>query len=170
MLGCAALVSCGPSKGKMIELAKENLELSVDYPKQLKVIAVSQPDSAFGAGYFTKTETEGMLRMMKVVTDTIMTRTGNMSKFDPNDHYVVSLAERQMRGMSEIHSMILKSDISVPRGRGKHEGGKGEFSGWKVKIDYFCVDEHGIPYRAERWFFIDKEVKQVYKTFELPLP
>lgn len=158
MLGCAALVSCGPSKGKMVELAKENLELCVDYPKQLKVIAVSQPDSAFGTGYFTKTETDGMLRTMKVVTDTIMKRTGNMSKFDPNDHYVVSLAERQMRGMSEIHSMLVKSDK------------KGEFSGWKVKIDYSCVDEHGIPYRAERWFFIDKEVKQVYKSFELPLP
>lgn len=81
-----------------------------------------------------------------------------MSKFDPDDHYVVSLAERQMRGMAEISSMIMKSDK------------KGDFSGWKVKIDYSCVDENGIPYRAERWCFIDKDVKQVYRTLELPLP
>ncbi len=158
MLGCVTLMSCGPSKSKMVSLAKENLELSVDYPKQIKIIAVSKPDSAFGTGYFTEKEVQGMLQTMKAVTDTIMKRTGNMSKFDPNDYYVVSLAERQMRGMSEIHSMIMKSDK------------KGAFSGWKVKIDYSCVDANAIPYRAERWFFIDKDVKQVYKTFELPLP
>lgn len=158
LLGCVTLMSCGPSKSKMISLAKENLELSVDYPKQIKIIAVSEPDSAFGTGYFTEKEVQGMLQTMKTVTDTIMKRTNNMSKFDPNDYYVVSLAERQMRGMSEIHSMIMKSDK------------KGAFSGWKVKIDYSCVDANAIPYRAERWFFIDKDCKQVYKTFELPLP
>lgn len=158
MLGCMALMSCGPSKGKMKELAKENIELSVYYPKQLKIIAVSEPDSAFGVGYFTEKETQGMLYTMKSVTDTIMKRTSNMSKFNPDDHYVVSLAERQMRGMAEISSMIMKSDK------------KGEFSGWKVKVDYTCVDENGIPYRTERWCFIDKDVKQVYKTFELPIP
>lgn len=158
MLGCVTLMSCGPSKGKMKDLAKENIELSVYYPKQLKIIAVSEPDSAFGVGYFTEKETQGMLYTMKSVTDTIMKRTANMSKFNPDDHYVVSLAERQMRGMAEISSMIMKSDK------------KGDFSGWKVKVDYSCVDENGIPYRAERWCFIDKEVKQVYKTFELPIP
>lgn len=158
MLGCVTLMSCGPSKGKMKDLAKENIELSVYYPKQLKIIAVSEPDSAFGVGYFTEKETQGMLYTMKSVTDTIMKRTSNMSKFNPDDHYVVSLAERQMRGMAEISSMIMKSDK------------KGDFSGWKVKIDYSCVDENGIPYRAERWCFIDKDVKQVYKTFELPIP
>lgn len=158
MLACITLVSCGPSKSKMTSLAKENLELSVDYPKQIQIIAISEPDSAFGTGYFTDKEVKGMMQTMKVVADTIMKRTGNMSKFDPDDYYVVSLAERQMRGMSEIRSMIMKSDK------------KGAFSGWKVKIDYSCVDKDGIPYRAERWFFIDKEVKQVYKTFELPLP
>lgn len=158
MLGCVTLMSCGPSKGKMQGLAKENLELSVDYPKQLRIVAISQPDSAFGTGYFTENEVKGMLQTMKVVTDTIMKRTNNMSKVNFDDHYVISLAERQMRGMAEIHSMIMKSDK------------KGEFSGWKVKIDYSCVDRNGIPYRAERWCFIDKDAKQVYKTFELPLP
>ena len=123
----------------MKQLAKENLELSVNYPKQLQVMAVSEPDSAFGTGYFNQNEVMGMMQTMKVVTDTIMKRTGNMSRFNPADHYVVSLA-------------------------------KGEFSGWKVKIDYQCVDANGIPYKAERWCFIDKEGKQVYKSFELPIP
>ena len=158
LMGSALLMSCGNSSEKIKKLAKENLELSVDYPKQLRVLAVSEPDSAFGTGYFTKDEVKGMLRTMKVVTDTIMKRTGNMSRFNPEDHYVVSLAERQMRSMVEIRSLIMKGDK------------KDEFSGWKVKIDYQCVDAAGLPYRSERWCFIDKEGKQVYKSFELPIP
>lgn len=159
MLGCVTLFSsCGPSKDRMKELAKENLELSVDNPKQLQIMAISEPDSAFGTGYFTERETQGMLRTMQVVTDTIMKRTKNMSEFNPDDRYVIGLAERQMRGMAEISSMVMKS------------GKKGGFSGWKVKIDYSCVDASGIPYRAERWCFIDRGVSQVYKAFELPLP
>ena len=156
---CAALlVSCGNSSEKMKQLAKENLELSLEYQKQLKIIAVSEPDSAFGPGYFTQDEVKGMLRTMQVVTDTIMKRTNNMSRFNPADHYVVSLAERQMRSMADIHSLIAKGDK------------KREFSGWKVKIDYQCVDAAGLPYRSERWCFIDKEGKQVYKSFEVPIP
>ena len=158
MMGAALMVSCGNSGEKMKRLAKENLELSVDYPKQLRVLAVSEPDSAFGAGYFTKDEVKGMLKTMQVVTDTIMKRTDNMSRFNPADHYVVSLAERQMRSMAEIRSLIMKGDK------------KGEFSGWKVRIDYQCVDAAGLPFRSERWCFIDKEGKQVYKSFELPIP
>ena len=158
MAAAALLVSCGKSSEKMKQLAKENLELSVDYPKQLQVMAVSEPDSAFGTGYFNQKEVMGMMQTMKVVTDTIMRRTGNMSRFNPADHYVVSLAERQMRSMAELRTLIAAG------------GRKGEFSGWKVKIDYQCVDANGIPYKAERWCFIDKEGKQVYKSFELPIP
>ena len=33
-MGAALLMSCGNSSEKMKRLAKENLELSVDYPKQ----------------------------------------------------------------------------------------------------------------------------------------
>lgn len=158
MLGCVALVSCGPSKGKLSELAKENLELSVDNPKQLKVIAVSQPDSAFGTGYFSQDEVKGMIKVMQLVTDTIMKRTDGMRNFNPNDAYVLNLADRQMKSMSEIRSLVGKAGL------------KGEFSGWKVRIDYSCVDANGNPYRAERWCFIDKNGKHVFKTFELPLP
>ena len=158
LMGAALLMSCGNSSEKMKRLVKENLELSVECPKQLHVIAVSEPDSAFGTGYFTQEEVKGMLQTMKVVTDTIMKRTDNMSRFNPADHYVVSLAERQMRSMAEIRSLIAHGDK------------KGEFSGWKVKIDYQCVDAAGLSYRSERWCFIDKDGKQVFKSFELPIP
>lgn len=90
MAVAALMASCGKSSEKMKQLAKENLELSVDYPKQLQVMAVSEPDSAFGTGYFNQKEVVGMMQTMKVVTDTIMRRTGNMSRFNPADHYVVA--------------------------------------------------------------------------------
>ena len=79
MAVAALMASCGKSSEKMKQQAKENLELSVDYPKQLQVMAVSEPDSAFGTGYFNQNEVMGMMQTMKVVTDTIMRRTGNMS-------------------------------------------------------------------------------------------
>lgn len=158
MLGCVAIVSCTPKKDKITSLAKENLELSIDNPKQLKVIAVSQPDSAFGTGYFSQTEVKGIIKIMQLITDTIMKRTNGMRQFNPDDTYVLSLADRQMKAMSEIRSLVGKA------------GRKGEFSGWKVRIDYSSVDANGNPYRAERWCFVDKNCRQVYRTFELPLP
>ena len=120
---CLTLMSCGPSKDKMVELAKENLTLNIDNPQKLKIIATSEPDSAFGTGYFSKTEVQGILRTLQTVTDTIMKRTDNMRRFNPEDSYVMSLAERQMRGMAESRSLVMKA------------GKKGPFSGWKVKID-----------------------------------
>jgi hypothetical protein len=38
-----AVTACGPSKGSLQELATESLTQSVYYPKQLRVIAISEP-------------------------------------------------------------------------------------------------------------------------------
>ena len=74
------------------------------------------------------------------------------------DVYTVNLMRRQMNAATEVQTMIFKN---TP---------KGEWSGWKVKIDYECVDKDGMKYRAERWVFFDREGKDVVKTFEIPLP
>ena len=158
VLGSLSLMACGPSKDKMQRLAEENLELTVDNPEKLNVITISQPDSAFGTGYFTREEVKGMVGNMQAVTDTIMRRTDNMRHFNPNDRYVIGLAERQMRGMAELRSLTAGGEK------------KAAFSGWKVRVDYSCVDKNGVPYRAQRWCFIDKEGKQLFRSFELPLP
>ncbi len=70
----------------------------------------------------------------------------------------VNLMRRQMNAANEVQTMIFKN---VP---------KGDWSGWKVKIDYECVDKDGIKYRAERWIFFDREGENIIKTFEIPLP
>lgn len=154
----AILTGCTNRKEKMISIAKENLEQNVAYPKQLKLIGISEPDSAFGENYYTKDEIRGIMNIMAQVSTSIMKRTKNMTTFNPEDTYVMALAERQMAATSDIRSMILQSEK------------KGEWSGWKIKIDYQCADKDGIRYKAERWMFFDKKGEKITKTFELPLP
>lgn len=159
LLSIAVLIaSCTDRKKELQQLAEENLRQSVEYPKQLDIVAVSEPDSAFGFSYFTQKEKAGIVRIMKSVTDSIMRRTDNMQSLDINDFYVMDLAERQMRANSDIRQMLSQAT------------GKKEWTGWKVKIDYQAVTHHGMKYNAERWFFISKDGKAVVRTFELPLP
>lgn len=150
--------SCTNRKESLLQLAEENLRQSVDYPQQLQILGISEPDSAFDVNYFSQKEKEGILRIMRSVTDSIMRRTNNMESFDINDFYVMDLAERQMRANAEIQEMVRQSK------------GKGEWSGWKVKIDYAAKSHHGLDYYAERWFFINKEGNSIVRTIELPLP
>ena len=152
------LTGCTNKRHALKQLAVENLKQSVEYAKQLQVVAISEPDSAFGFSYFSQKEKAGIGRIMKSVTDSIMRRTDNMQSLDINDFYVMDLAERQMRANSDIRQMLSQAT------------GKKEWTGWKVKIDYQAVTHHGMKYNAERWFFISKDGKAVVRTFELPLP
>ena len=152
------LTGCTNKHHALKQLAVENLKQSMEYPKQLQVVAISEPDSAFGFSYFSQKEKAGIVRIMKSVTDSLMKRTDNMQSLDINDFYVMDLAERQMRANSDIRQMLsLATD-------------KKEWTGWKVKIDYRAVTHHGMKYNAERWFFISRDGKTVVRTFELPLP
>lgn len=151
-------VSCTPSKGRLQELAEESLRQSVYSPARLKVLAVSEPDSAFGTGYFTRAEIGGMMRIMKAVTDTIMARTAGMSTFDPGDRYTISLADRQMKATSYLRDILFMADR------------RGDFSGWKVRIDYEADGHDGRRYHSERWTFIDKDGDNVLRTFDIPMP
>lgn len=157
LIGLMSL-SCTNKEEKSLQLAQENLELSVDNPSSLKILGVSKVDSAFGINYFTAKELRGIFEVSKKVTDKIMRHTNNLTTFDNIDPSSMSLLERQMKASTEVRSLLLKS------------GEKGEFSGYKLKIDYQCSTSKGDPYKAESWFFIDKDGKQIIKTFELPLP
>lgn len=152
------LTGCTNKHHALKQLAVENLKQSMEYPKQLQVVAISEPDSAFGFSYFSQKEKAGIVRIMKSVTDSIMRRTDNMQSLDINDFYVMDLAERQMRANSDIRQMLSQATD------------RKEWTGWKVKIDYQAVTHHGMKYNAERWFFISMDGKAVVRTFELPLP
>ena len=59
--------SCTNRKESLLQLAEENLRQSVDYPQQLQILGISEPDSAFGVNSFSQKEKEGILRIMMIV-------------------------------------------------------------------------------------------------------
>ena len=127
MVALLCLTGCTNKRHALKQLVVENLKQSVEYPKQLQVMAISEPDSAFGFSYFSQKEKAGIVRIMKSVTDSIMRRTDNMQSLDINDFYVMDLAERQMRANSDIRQMLSQATD------------RKEWTGWKVKIDYQAV-------------------------------
>jgi len=151
------MISCN-KKDRIVSLAKTDVIEHTECLGKPEILGVSEPDSAFGAGYLSQKEKESMMGVMQKVTETIMKRTNNMSEFHPDDQYVIDLAERQMKAMSELRSMIYQSDK------------KENWSGWKVRVDYQAKNQNGLEYKAERWLFIDKEGKVVVRSFEIPLP
>ena len=157
LLALLLLASCD-RKGRMASVAEENIFLTVDHPEGLVIKAVSEPDSAFGINYLSQHEVNSMAGLLKQVTEVIMERTKGMTVFNPDDRYVIDLAERQMHAMTELRGMIYKT----------HE--KGEWSGWKLRVDYESDNGDGLKRRAERWFFFDKDGKTILRSFELPLP
>ena len=157
MLTLFLLASCD-RKGRMASLAEENIYRTVEHPEGLVIKAISEADSAFGINYLTQHEVNSMAGLMKQVTDVIMKRTNGMTEFNPEDHYVMDLAERQMHAMTELRGMVHRTNE------------KGEWSGWKLRVDYETDDGDGLKRRAERWFFFDKDGNSILKTFELPLP
>lgn len=157
LLVIALLASCD-RKARMAGLAEENIRMSMDSPDGFAITAISEPDSAFGVNYLSQHEVNGITAIMQSVTALIMDRTNNMTAFNPDDHYVMSLAERQMKAMADLRTMVYKTNE------------KGEWSGWKLRVDYKAKDKYGNTYRAERWLFFDKDGKAIHKSFELPLP
>ena len=152
------LTACTDKSQQMAKLAEMSLHQSIGEGNDVKITGISEPDSAFGSNYLTPEEKKAVIGTMKKVTDQIMSRTQNRTAFDPNDTYVIGLAERQMKANADLRQMLFDCDK------------KGEWSGWKVKIDYEVHNGHEQNYRAERWFFLDKDGCVIFKTMEFPLP
>ena len=157
LLVISLLASCD-RKTRMVGLAEENIRMSVDSSDGFAITAISEPDSAFGVNYLSQHEVNSITAIMQSVTAIIMERTDNMTAFNPDDRYVMGLAERQMKAMTELRTMVYQTNE------------KGEWSGWKLRVDYKAKDKYGNNYRAERWLFFDKDGKAIHKSFELPLP
>ena len=151
------MASCD-RKGRIVSLAESDVMEHTQCQGKPEILGISKPDSAFGKGYLSQKEKESMMAVMQKVTQTIMKRTNNMTEFNPDDKYVIDLAERQMKAMSDIRSIIYESDK------------KEEWSGWKVRVDYKAKGKNDVEYKAERWLFIDKDGKEVVRSFEIPLP
>ena len=104
--------SCRSSKPEMVYRVKQNLEASLDYPKQLKLIAHTEPESAFGVNYFTRKEITGMLQVMDVVTKQLMAKTKDVNDISNVDVYTAALMRRQMNAATDVQTMM------YPKGNG----------------------------------------------------
>lgn len=157
MLSVVLLASCQSRESKINKLVTSHLEQSLENPENLKVLEIAEPDSAFGLNYFTKQEQAYMLSTVTNVTKVLMERTEYMTKPDLDDAYAMTLADLEMRMSTGLFSGML-GDCK-----------KGAWSGWKVRVTYTCKSKYGCMYKAQRWYFLDKECQTVIRHFDLPI-
>ena len=157
MLSVVLLASCQSRESKINKLVTSHLEQSLDNPQDLKVLEIAEPDSAFGLNYFTKQEQAYMLGTVTNVTKVLMERTAYMTKPDLDDAYTMTLADLEMRMSTGLFSGML-GDVK-----------KGAWSGWKSKVTYTCKSKYGCMYKAQRWYFLDKDCETVIRSFDLPI-
>ena len=151
------LASCQSRESKINKLVTSHLEQSLENPEKLKVLEIAEPDSAFGLNYFTKQEQAYMLSTVTNVTKVLMERTAYMTKPDLDDAYTMTLADLEMRMSTGLFSGML-GDCK-----------KGAWSGWKVRVTYTCKSKYGCMYKAQRWYFLDKDCQTVIRSFDLPI-
>ena len=142
MLSVMLLASCQSRESKIEKLVTSHLEQSLENPQNLKVLEIAQPDSAFGLNYFTKQEQAYMMNTITDVTKVLMERTDYMT--NPN------LSSGLFSGMLG-------------------EAKKGAWSGWKVRVTYTGKSKYGCMYKAQRWYFLDKDCQTVIRHFDLPI-
>jgi hypothetical protein len=157
MLSVVLLASCQSRESKINKLVTSHLEQSLENPENLKLLEIAQPDSAFGLNYFTKQEQTYMLSTVTNVTKVLMERTAYMTKPDLDDAYTMTLADLEMRMSTGLFSGML-GDCK-----------KGAWSGWKVRVTYICKSKYGCMYKAQRWYFLDKDCQTVIRSFDLPI-
>lgn len=157
MLSVVLLASCQSRESKINKLVTSHLEQSLENPQNLKVLEIAEPDSAFGLNYFTKQEQAYMLGTVTNVTKVLMERTEYMTKPDLDDAYTMTLADLEMRMSTGLFSGML-GDCK-----------KGAWSGWKVRVTYICKSKYGCMYKAQRWYFLDKDCQTVIRNFDLPI-
>jgi len=157
MLSVVLLASCQSRESKINKLVTSHLEQSLENPENLKVLEIAEPDSAFGLNYFTKQEQAYMLGAVTNVTKVLMERTAYMTKPDLDDAYTMTLADLEMRMSTGLFSGML-GDCK-----------KGAWSGWKVRVTYICKSKYGCMYKAQRWYFLDKDCQTVIRSFDLPI-
>lgn len=157
MLSMMLLASCQSRQSKISKVVTNHLEQSLDNPQDLQIHEIAEPDSAFGLNYFTTKEQTYMLNTVTNVTKVLMERTEYMTNPNLDDAYTMTLADLEMRMSTGLFSGMLG------------EGKKGPWSGWKVRVTYTGKSKFGCKYKAQRWYFLDKDCETVIRSFDLPI-
>ena len=140
-------------------MAERAFKASVDNPKSVRIIGISQPDSVFGKEYITMDEKMSISMAMMKINEKVMKLTDGLENFNPDDKEIAGLMERQMEAMSVLRSITPQANENITK----------SITRWKDKIEYEGKDSDGKPYHSEFWFILDKEAQCVTKSFEIPL-
>lgn len=156
-LASLILTGCENRQTTLENLAKADVLSSLPYPDSTEILDYSPCDSAFGIYWFPEKEVIEILTTMKIVSDSIMAQSENLTNLNPNNNYLVNLTERHMEAASAMRSILMSS------------AKKGEFTGWKMRVIYETTDKDNACYRCARYLFFNKEESRVIKAFDIPL-
>lgn len=148
----------GPNEANAQNLTTEALTLLVDRPETLKILKISSLDSVFGKSFINPDEKTEIVQLIMRTNKLIMGNAKSIEDVDFSDSARSALMERQIEATDKIRPLLFSQNRS-----------DGQFTGWKIKIEYEAVDESNRPYHSEYWFILDRNAKHILHSFEIPL-
>ena len=149
---CSRKALSSSLKSKTIESVKSGL----DVPESFRLIAIEQPDSAFGVFWFTEEESDAINEAVMGFSAYILNQVDSILSSDSLDDTDLSLVR--------FYAPIIQKDNDVV----SDMKDKGAFSGWKVKAVYSFKDTEGRLYTLTRWVFFDVSGEKIEDILEIP--
>ena len=153
--------ACDPKRSAS-ESSETALLATAINPDDVKIIAVSKPDSIFNHEFLSSNDKQKISNILMSINDKVMNATNNLESFDMIDDSVNELMFRQMSAMSVLRSLDSPM-IEQPT------SGSRKFTGWRVKIEYEGISAYGNKIHSEYWALLDKTGHHVINSFEIPL-
>lgn len=138
-------------------LAVEALPYYVANATEIKIRSVSEPDSIFENQFLSSDE-------QMYITDRIIELSNKLEEIVENGPDIISDAAfyELVNRQTKVRAFMMRLPAEEVINKGSHKG-------WKVKIEYECKTLSDEPYRSEYWFFMDKDNKFIYDSFEIPI-
>ena len=153
----ALLTACSTSDEDMQTLIVQHIKANTYPDETLEISHISKPDSTFGVMYMSEKEILHITETIDMVTEYFMSKTNNMTNYDPSDGYLAYLANKQMLVSAQMNEVMA------------HSMQRKDFNGWRIRVTYAITNKNGTR-KTEEWFFLDKDGKLIYNTFAIPLP
>ena len=126
----------------------------------LKIIAVSKPDTVFGARYYSEREYAMLRNAIDVINEHITAQMTIEKAGAVPSPTIYSLSRR----LQECRPHIMHLNDGLPEKR--------TFSGWRIRIDYEIADplqKQLYTAKNERWYHVSKDMQNILEYFDLPL-
>lgn len=153
------VANCFLGKGRVSQaagLAAAAIRYTVPNAKEMEITGISVPDSTFENEMLTQDEVMG-------INDQLMALSYRMEELLEGEMNGAPEAEffELVNHQAKARSFLMKEEPEFDIPRGKHVG-------WKVRVDFGYVTASGVPMKSQYWFFMDKNMKFIYESFEVP--